>query len=150
MSRILGQWEKWSFWKDNVLHYPDQKVTWQNTVLPLSSPNVYSQQESNMSWRWMNWQQIFLELWPLPPHPLAQNYLHLSTSFNLVILIRYGLLGGFELGHAFLDHWSEVADQALHRPRCSVTQGADRVPFNLLGDFPKGIDLFWACVSLHC
>ena len=43
----------------------------------------------------------------------------------------------------------EVPDEALHRPRRTVGQGADGVTLNLLGQFPQQINLFRLGVALN-
>src|SRR5215470_19402028 len=42
---------------------------------------------------------------------------------------------------ATFDLVAEVAEQPLHRPGGAVTEGADRVPFDLLGDLHQHVDL---------
>src|ERR671922_2488022 len=42
---------------------------------------------------------------------------------------------------ARLDHVTEVADEALHRPGCRVTESADSVPLYLLAHFEQEVNL---------
>src|SRR5689334_4432230 len=64
------------------------------------------------------------------------------VSLGICACSSGGLGFGVAIGaDAPLEFGTEVADQALHRPRGGVAQRADGVAFDLIGDLLEGIDL---------
>src|SRR5688500_6246752 len=84
-----------------------------------------------------------------------------GTSISIPSMVIFGM-GSLLLGclcdaslpravfaDAALDLVSEVAEQALDRPRGRVAQGADGVAFDLLGDVEQQVDLAGLGPALH-
>src|SRR5690242_12884150 len=79
-----------------------------------------------------------------------------GTSISIPSMVIFGM-GSLLLGclaraivaDAALDLGSEVAEQALDRPRGRIAQGADGVAFDLLGDVEQEVDLADLGLATH-
>ena len=70
--------------------------------------------------------------------------------FLFFFLIRTGRFLSMKFSKSGFQFWSKMSNKSLYWPSGSISQSTNSVTFDLLGQLPQEINLFWPCVTLNC